>query len=333
MPIKRMFWSGTSNQDIHVLRGNATPDLLAAVIVGGALLAAFFLLQKWQTAEAPAANLAEDNQAPSSIDNLPKNPNFALADPGSTARPLPGASDSPTAVRFKAALRDWYTLRTAGKAAAQRPAPVALDLTGTTNALVTAVDPRVAIPRRGLSFIGISSWIRSLIGNDFNEVMAYPKIDLPMYEPLKAISIELLLPNISLIPPNSITLIETNQKFIESYMVGLNHEFARKLLWRGYPTDQRGLLFPSRGKNILLFLLAYLQYISLKYHLKCHLCCALADNCFSKTMLHDHGTESINRPLGSPRMRLCRKRRREGLLLGSPVSQRMIRLNATMLAK
>ena len=27
MPIKRMYWSGTSNQDIHVLRGNSTPDL------------------------------------------------------------------------------------------------------------------------------------------------------------------------------------------------------------------------------------------------------------------------------------------------------------------
>ena len=26
-------------------------------------------------------------------------------------------------------------------------------------------------------------------------------------------------------------------------MVGLNHEFARKLLWRGYPTDQRGSYF------------------------------------------------------------------------------------------
>ena len=50
-------------------------------------------------------------------------------------------------------------------------------------------------------------------------------------------------PNINLIPPNSITLVETNQRFIESYMVGLNHEFARKLLWREYPTDQRGSYF------------------------------------------------------------------------------------------
>ena len=73
--------------------------------------------------------------------------------------------------------------------------------------------------------------------------MAYPKIDLPMYEPLKEISVELFLPNINLIAPNSITLIETNQSFIEAYMVGLNHEFARKLLWREYPTDQRGSYF------------------------------------------------------------------------------------------
>ena len=73
--------------------------------------------------------------------------------------------------------------------------------------------------------------------------MVYPEIDLPMYEPLKDISSELFLPNIQLIENNSITLLETNQKFIESYMVGLNHEFARELLWREYPTDQRGSYF------------------------------------------------------------------------------------------
>ena len=37
--------------------------------------------------------------------------------------------------------------------------------------------------------------------------------------------------------------METNQRFIEAYMVGLNYEFARKLLWREYPTDQRGSYF------------------------------------------------------------------------------------------
>ena len=78
---------------------------------------------------------------------------------------------------------------------------------------------------------------------DFGEVMAYPGIDNPMYEPLRDLSDEYLLPNLNLIPHNTITLLETNQPFIEAYMVGLNHEFARELLWREYPTDQRGSYF------------------------------------------------------------------------------------------
>jgi hypothetical protein len=64
-----------------------------------------------------------------------------------------------------------------------------------------------------------------------------------MYTDLKKISDELFLPNVNLIEHNSITLLETNQPFIESYMVGLNHEFARELLWREYPTDQMGSYF------------------------------------------------------------------------------------------
>jgi hypothetical protein len=53
----------------------------------------------------------------------------------------------------------------------------------------------------------------------------------------------MFLPSIQLVENNSITLLETNQPFIESYMVGVNHEFARELLWREYPTDQRGSSF------------------------------------------------------------------------------------------
>src|SRR6266498_1787884 len=73
--------------------------------------------------------------------------------------------------------------------------------------------------------------------------MGYPKINKAMYSDLKKISDELFLPNVELIEHNSITLLETNQPFIESYMVGINHEFARELLWREYPTDQRGSYF------------------------------------------------------------------------------------------
>jgi hypothetical protein len=75
------------------------------------------------------------------------------------------------------------------------------------------------------------------------EVMTYPDIKEAAYAPLDAISSDCFLPNLRLIPDNTLSLLETNQPFIESYLVGLNHEFARELLWREYPTDQRGSCF------------------------------------------------------------------------------------------
>ncbi|RDH88967.1 MAG: hypothetical protein DIZ77_16725 [endosymbiont of Seepiophila jonesi] len=75
------------------------------------------------------------------------------------------------------------------------------------------------------------------------QLMVAPEIDRPMYEPLQELSQEWLLPGVSQIPPNTVSLLKTNRKFIESYMAGLNHEMARELLWHEYPTDQRGTCF------------------------------------------------------------------------------------------
>jgi hypothetical protein len=75
------------------------------------------------------------------------------------------------------------------------------------------------------------------------EVMNYPDIKDAMYAPLESISSEYFVPNLKLVPDNTISLLQTNQPFIESYLAGLNHEFARELLWREYPTDQRGSYF------------------------------------------------------------------------------------------
>ena len=38
-------------------------------------------------------------------------------------------------------------------------------------------------------------------------------------------------------------VLETNPKFVEAFMVGLNTEMSHELLWRGFPTDQRGTYF------------------------------------------------------------------------------------------
>jgi hypothetical protein len=200
-------------------------------------------LKQWAAVSASTTLLQETHQTPAGVDSLPLSPGFVLSLPGSTLRPNVGAADSVIATRFKTGLRDSFNLMQISAVVGKRPPRTAIDLTGFASATVTALNPTTSILARGFAAISIPSWINGTLVNPNGEVMAYPKIDLPMYKPLKAISIELLLPNINSIAPNSVTLIETNRKFLEAYMVGLNHEFARKLLWREYPTDQRGSYF------------------------------------------------------------------------------------------
>ena len=70
-----------------------------------------------------------------------------------------------------------------------------------------------------------------------------PRFDQPMYEALRDWFEGMLMPGLDRTPPNTIALLETNGSFIESFMVGLNHEFSRELVWRGFPTDRRGSYF------------------------------------------------------------------------------------------
>ncbi len=110
--------------------------------------------------------------------------------------------------------------------------------------LQDALDPRITFPKQ-LAAIVHFSFNPEFLKNPENLVpaMAYPDFEDPMYEKLRDISSELLIPNLSLIPQNTISLLVTNPVFIESYMVGLNNEFGKELLWREYPTDERGSYF------------------------------------------------------------------------------------------
>ena len=74
-------------------------------------------------------------------------------------------------------------------------------------------------------------------------VIAYPTFPDPMFEELRRLDRNLVLPNAGELPSETITLLATNPRFIEAYLAGLNTEMARELLWREYPTDQRGSYF------------------------------------------------------------------------------------------
>lgn len=72
-----------------------------------------------------------------------------------------------------------------------------------------------------------------------------PQFAQAMYQPLAAISPEWMLPGISTLPRNSAVLLRTNPRFVEAFMVGLNEEFARELLWRQFPAERTQTWFQN----------------------------------------------------------------------------------------
>jgi hypothetical protein len=73
--------------------------------------------------------------------------------------------------------------------------------------------------------------------------MFAPRFAQPMYAALRDLSQDLLLPGLEAVGPDCVLGLRTNRRFVDAYMVGLNFEMGRELLWRGFPTDQRGTYF------------------------------------------------------------------------------------------
>jgi hypothetical protein len=194
---------------------------------------------------------------PEAVTQVPPNPTFVQSPAGrpDPTQPAPApptsatAVDSPDAADFRSAAAEFHNLLSYTEPpAAPRPP---LSLVGAQRTVLAAVEPVTAFPKRLAPVLEVGGVdVVKYVGDRYHDsapgddqrivpVMAYPDIKQPMYEPLRDISSDLLVPNLRLIEPNTISLMVRNQPFIEAYMVGLNHEFARELLWREYPTDQR----------------------------------------------------------------------------------------------
>jgi hypothetical protein len=153
---------------------------------------------------------------------------------------------APTDVRVRGALANWLEkpLEPRNLPPKQNPA----FLTAARTAIHGALDPKQTVLARTRRRLRVSGALAARLapgakGDALGELMCAPSFPQPMYEPLRDMSHELLLPGVHTIPQNTLGLLETNRRFIESYMCGLNHEFAGELLWREYPTDQRGSYF------------------------------------------------------------------------------------------
>jgi hypothetical protein len=169
---------------------------------------------------------------------------------GPTVTVPPLVRDAPVLARFEAAIAQ---LADVGALADAPPARqlVPYALAAAAESLATRCQPATAhVARVGsmVSFGDVSlSDLRAGAVRDgvsmaptFDRVMAYPELAVPGARLLARYDRTRLLPGVDAIPPDSVTLLETNPRFVAAFLAGANHELNRELLWRRYPTDQRG---------------------------------------------------------------------------------------------
>ncbi|MCU4751580.1 hypothetical protein OB919_06245 [Halobacteria archaeon AArc-curdl1] len=107
--------------------------------------------------------------------------------------------------------------------------------------LLAELNPERQLPTVVADRIGLAD-LRDRI-DPLEQVMASPTFERPMGESLVDIDPEHMLPGVGEIPADSVGMVQTNPAFIEAFMAGINHEMARLLRWRRFPTDQRGTYF------------------------------------------------------------------------------------------
>jgi hypothetical protein len=123
------------------------------------------------------------------------------------------------------------------------PAPETADLPALHQAVEQALDPRVTVAAGFPGRLAVdvpSGWSPK---DELEPVMLAPEFPQPMWLALRDLGQDWILPGLDRVPPNTLSVLVTNQVFVEALMAGLNHEFARELLWNEYPTDRRGTCF------------------------------------------------------------------------------------------
>jgi hypothetical protein len=225
---------------------------VVAAVGAGALAAVAVAGAAWAGREAARLErldaLREGTLAARHIAALPPRPDFVARESRPGAGPIPGAAraavagDSPSAAAFREAATAMFAQLAAPPLVAR--ARVAAPLGELRDAVTRGLDPAVTIAGDVAGRLHLPELVARQPADDPVEpALAAPQFPQPMYEALRDLSPEWLLPGVGRVSPNTVGLLASNQRFIEAYMVGLNQEMARELRWNEYPTDLRGTYF------------------------------------------------------------------------------------------
>lgn len=124
------------------------------------------------------------------------------------------------------------------------PRPV---LALTTRDLLARLDPATTVAQATWGRITVNRDVASYAGVGdllLRPIMAAPRFTRSMYLSLHEYDREWLIPGLGALEVDEfVTLLAMNEVFTEAFLLGLSDEMGRELLWRQYPTDQRGTYF------------------------------------------------------------------------------------------
>lgn len=130
----------------------------------------------------------------------------------------------------------------ASSIAAQAPTSKEMDLPALQQELLQSLDPAKTLKARVQASLKLAE--NALQSDDpLAPLQDSPTFPQPMFEALRDLSQDFLFPGLEHVLPDTVTLLETNGKFVESFLVGLNAEMSREMLWRGFPTSLRSTYF------------------------------------------------------------------------------------------
>jgi len=197
---------------------------------------------KWASGTLTAQDFLDARPRPIFNGAVFANPEVPEPVPSPDVPGLPTDHDNTDAAALRAALVRMFNL-TATPAALTCPPPMDLDTCKLS--LETTLEPELTVGERVINtdrlFIDPSVTWNPI--DPLEPIFAPPEYERPMYEPLSRVSQDWILPGLDSMKRDSAGLAVMNQRFIEAYMAGLNHEMTRELLWNEFPTDQRGTYF------------------------------------------------------------------------------------------
>jgi hypothetical protein len=165
-----------------------------------------------------------------------------------TQRDIPPIFRAPRPVTDTTARAVFNAALTAAARATNRETAVAAfvgaDVAALGGRLLTRLDARVNVARRIAAMVtghGVTDGDGAF--DPYEGIAAFPIIADSTYQYLDALPGGWVLPEANGLEPDTAILLRTNPEFTSAFLVGVNDEMNSELLWRGYPTDQRGTPF------------------------------------------------------------------------------------------